>query len=326
MQPVPEQRRRVLLAAPRGFCAGVVRAVAVVEEALDRFGAPVHVRRHIVHNSHVVTALERRGAVFVEDVEDVPDGSIVIFSAHGVATEVRDRAATRDLRTIDATCPLVHKVHQEARRFADEGYEILLIGASGHDEVVGTLGVAPDRIQVVDGPAAVSTVEVRDPRRVAWLSQTTLAVDEVMATVTLLRERFPHLRDPPSEDVCYAAQNRQAAVKRIAGQVDLMLIVGSAHSHNSSRLVQVALDGGAAAAHLIENADGIAEEWLDAVSTVGLSAGASAPESLVQGVLDWLGPRGYHDIEEVETAREGQTFALPLELRRPAGAGRDQHV
>jgi 4-hydroxy-3-methylbut-2-enyl diphosphate reductase len=274
------------------------------------------VRKQIVHNQHVVRALEERGAVFVEENDEVPEGSIVVFSAHGVAPEVHEQAAARQLRTIDATCPLVTKVHHEVRRFAKDDYDILLIGHEGHEEVVGTSGEAPDRITLVDGPEDVDSVEVRDPAKVVWLSQTTLSVDETMQTVDALRKRFPLLSSPPSDDICYATQNRQAAVKQIASLVDLFLVVGSANSSNSVRMVEVALAAGAPGARLVENAGVIDESWFDGVSTVGLSSGASVPEILVQETLDWLAVHGYADVEEVSHTEERLAFALPQELRR----------
>jgi 4-hydroxy-3-methylbut-2-en-1-yl diphosphate reductase len=309
-------RGRVLVAKPRGYCAGVDRAVQTVEHALEHYGAPVYVRKQIVHNLHVVEALEARGAVFVEENDEVPEGSIVVFSAHGVAPEVHQQAAARNLRTIDATCPLVTKVHQEARRFANDGYNILLIGHEGHEEVVGTSGEAPENITLVDGPADVAHVEVRDPEKVVWLSQTTLSVDETLETVAALRERFPMLQSPPSDDICYATQNRQAAVKTIAPSVDLFLVVGSANSSNSVRMVEVATASGARDAHLVENAAAIDEAWLEGVTSVGLSSGASVPEILVRDVIDWLAAHGYGDLEEVTHTEERLTFALPRELRR----------
>jgi 4-hydroxy-3-methylbut-2-en-1-yl diphosphate reductase len=313
---VPLSGRRVLLAAPRGYCAGVDRAVVTVEKALDLYGAPVYVRKQIVHNRHVVETLEARGAVFVEDTDEVPEGATVIFSAHGVAPEVHVAAGARRLKTIDATCPLVTKVHHEARRFASEEYDILLIGHEGHEEVVGTAGEAPANIHLVDGPADAGRIEVRDPERVAWLSQTTLSVDETMATVDRLRERFPKLMDPPSDDICYATQNRQTAVKEIARDAQLVIVVGSRNSSNSVRLVEVALESGASAAYLVDKAGELQEEWLDGVSTVGVTSGASVPEILVRGVLDWLAERGYADVREVVSAQESLLFALPPELRR----------
>ncbi len=322
-----ESPKRVLLAKPRGYCAGVDRAVQTVERALELYGPPIYVRKQIVHNLHVVRGLEARGAVFVEEAEEVPEGAVCVLSAHGVAPTVYDEAADRSLRVIDATCPLVTKVHVEARRFAEDGFDILLIGHDGHEEVVGTTGEAPEHIRLVDGPAEAATVQVRDPSKVAYLSQTTLSVDETDAVVTALRERFPALQGPPSDDICYATQNRQVAVKRIAEQgAELVLVVGSHNSSNSVRLVEVARDAGARAAYLVDDADEIDEGWLTGVSTVGLTSGASVPEELVYGVLDWLGRRGYADVTEVETAQEHLLFALPQELRRdlraaPTGAG-----
>ena len=311
-----DAQKRVLLAKPRGYCAGVDRAVQTVEHALEHYGAPVYVRKQIVHNLHVVRALEKRGAIFVEENDEVPEGALVVFSAHGVAPEVHERAAQRQLRTIDATCPLVTKVHHEARRFANDDYDILLIGHEGHEEVVGTTGEAPDNITLVDGPDAVDSIQVRDPAKVVWLSQTTLSVDETMQTVDALRERFPLLQSPPSDDICYATQNRQAAVKQIAPDVELFLVVGSANSSNSVRMVEVALAAGTRAAHLVENADAIDASWLAGVTSVGLSSGASVPEVLVQEVTAWLAERGYTNVEEVSHTEERLAFALPQELRR----------
>jgi 4-hydroxy-3-methylbut-2-enyl diphosphate reductase len=290
--------------------------VQTVEHALEHYGAPVYVRKQIVHNLHVVEALESRGAIFVEENDEVPEGSIVVFSAHGVSPEVHEQAAARSLRTIDATCPLVTKVHQEVRRFAKDDYDILLIGHEGHEEVVGTSGEAPEHITLVDGPDDVANIEVRDPEKVVWLSQTTLSVDETMQTVEALRGRFPLLQAPPSDDICYATQNRQAAVKTIAPSVDLFLVVGSANSSNSVRMVEVAAASGAQEAQLVENAAAIDEAWLDGVTTIGLSSGASVPDILVHDVLDWLAARGYGDVEEVTHTEERLTFALPRELRR----------
>ncbi len=308
--------RRVLLAKPRGYCAGVDRAVQTVEEALERFGAPVYVRKQIVHNTHVVRRLEQRGAIFVEETEEVPEGSVVVFSAHGVAPSVRADAKERGLRTIDATCPLVTKVHNEARRFAAQDYDILLIGHEGHEEVVGTTGEAPAHIHLVDGPEDSQRVQVRDPARVAWLSQTTLSVDETNETVAALRTKFPQLLDPPSDDICYATQNRQAAVKQIARDSDLVIVVGSRNSSNSVRLVEVALDAGAAAAYLVDDAAAIEQDWLDNAGTIGVTSGASVPEELVTGVLDRLVSAGFGDVQEVEAVPERMVFALPHELRK----------
>ena len=320
--PSSSSRGRVLLAKPRGYCAGVDRAVQTVEHALDHYGAPVYVRKQIVHNLHVVRSLEARGAIFVEENDEVPEGSIVVFSAHGVAPEVHEQAAARGLKAIDATCPLVTKVHHEVRRFASDDFDILLIGHEGHEEVVGTSGEAPEHITIVDGPESVEAVTVRDPEKVVWLSQTTLSVDETMQTVDALRSKFPLLQSPPSDDICYATQNRQAAVKTIAPQVELFLVVGSANSSNSVRMVEVALAAGASAAYLVENASAIDEAWLEGVDSVGLSSGASVPEVLVHEVTSWLAERGYGDLQEVSHTEERLTFALPQELRRELrGAG-----
>jgi 4-hydroxy-3-methylbut-2-enyl diphosphate reductase len=290
--------------------------VVTVERALELYGPPVYVRKQIVHNRHVVETLEAKGAVFVEETDEVPEGSRVVFSAHGVAPAVHDEAERRGLRTIDATCPLVTKVHLEARRFADEGFQILLIGHEGHEEVVGTAGEAPGHITLVDGPESVAAIEVADPERLAWLSQTTLSVDETEQTVTALRERFPALLDPPSDDICYATQNRQEAVKAIAGESDIVLVVGSDNSSNSVRLVEVARAAGARAAYLVDSAADIDARWFDGVRTVGVTSGASVPEVLVRGVLDWLAERDYSDVQEVRSAEESLLFALPHELRR----------
>ncbi|MFI9270575.1 4-hydroxy-3-methylbut-2-enyl diphosphate reductase [Kitasatospora sp. NPDC052896] len=308
--------RRVLLAAPRGYCAGVDRAVIAVEKALEQYGAPIYVRKQIVHNKYVVQTLEKQGAIFVDETEEVPEGSIVVFSAHGVAPSVHDEARAGKLATIDATCPLVTKVHKEAVRFADEGYDILLVGHEGHEEVIGTMGEAPDRIHLVDGAEDVANVEVRDESKVVWLSQTTLSVDETMATVGELKKRFPLLVSPPSDDICYATQNRQVVVKQIAPETDLLIVVGSKNSSNSVRLVEVGLEYGAKAAHLVDFAEELDEAWLDGVGTVGLTSGASVPEILVQGVLEWLAQRGFEDVQVVRTVEETLQFSLPKELRR----------
>ena len=308
--------RRVLLAKPRGYCAGVDRAVITVEKALELYGPPVYVRKQIVHNLHVVRGLEAKGAVFVDETEEVPEGALVVFSAHGVAPVVHDEAAQRGLKTIDATCPLVTKVHVEARRFAADDYDIVLIGHEGHEEVVGTTGEAPAHIVLVDGPAEAETVQVRNPDKVAYLSQTTLSVDETNETVDVLRRRFPKLAGPPSDDICYATQNRQQAVKRIAGDSDVVLVVGSANSSNSVRLVEVARDAGAGAAYLVDGPAHIDESWLVDAETVGLTSGASVPEELVDAVIAWLAERGYGDVVDVEAAQERLLFALPQELRR----------
>jgi 4-hydroxy-3-methylbut-2-enyl diphosphate reductase len=307
---------KVLLAAPRGYCAGVDRAVVTVEKALDLYGPPVYVRKQIVHNKYVVHRLEERGAVFVEELDEVPEGSTVVFSAHGVAPAVHAQAADRSLKTIDATCPLVTKVHSEARRFASEGMQILLIGHEGHEEVVGTMGEAPEAMTLVESPEDATTVSVDPQRPLVWLSQTTLSVDETLETVDLLKERFPHLQSPPSDDICYATQNRQLAVKSIAPQCDLLIVVGSGNSSNSVRLVEVGLESGARTAYRVDGVDELDESWLDGVDTVGLTSGASVPEVLVDGVLAWLAERGFGDVQEVTSAEETLVFALPPELRR----------
>ncbi|GAA2127953.1 4-hydroxy-3-methylbut-2-enyl diphosphate reductase [Streptomyces synnematoformans] len=312
----PQPARRVLLAAPRGYCAGVDRAVIAVEQALEQYGAPVYVRHEIVHNKYVVKMLERKGAVFVEETAEVPPGNIVIFSAHGVAPVVHEEAKQGRLAAVDATCPLVTKVHKEAVRFAKDDFDILLIGHEGHEEVVGTSGQAPEHVHLVDGPEGAEQVEVRDPEKVVWLSQTTLSVDETMETVDRLKSRFPNLLDPPSDDICYATQNRQVAVKQVGAESDLVLVVGSQNSSNSQRLVEVALDAGAAASYLVDGAEEIDETWLDGVATVGVTSGASVPEVLVDGVLEWLAERGYADVDLVQPVDERVTFSLPKELRR----------
>jgi len=294
----------------------VDRAVQTVEIALELYGAPVYVRKQIVHNSHVVASLEARGAVFVEEAEEVPEGAVVVFSAHGVAPQVREDARKRGLRAIDATCPLVTKVHNEARRFAAKGYDILLIGHEGHEEVVGTSGEAPAHIQLVDGPDGVDKVQVRDPSKVVWLSQTTLSVDETMETVARLKTRLPLLQSPPSDDICYATQNRQQVVKEIAPDCDVVIVVGSRNSSNSVRLVEVAVDAGARAGYLVDFAHEIDPAWVADATTVGLTSGASVPDELVMDVLDWLAERGFTDVAEVTTAQERLTFSLPQELKR----------
>ncbi|GAA2293403.1 4-hydroxy-3-methylbut-2-enyl diphosphate reductase [Glycomyces scopariae] len=302
------------MAKPRGYCAGVDRAVVTVEKALELYGAPVYVRKEIVHNRHVVDTLAAKGAVFVEENEEVPTGSVVVFSAHGVAPEVHDQAAERGLKAIDATCPLVTKVHKEARRYAEEDYDILLIGHEGHEEVIGTSGEAPEHIQLVDGPDSVDGVTIRDPEKVVWLSQTTLSVDETMETVDRLKKRLPLLQSPPSDDICYATQNRQQVVKDIAADCDVMLVVGSTNSSNSVRLVEVAVQHGARSGHLIDFAHEIQDAWLDGATTVGLSSGASVPDNLVQDVLAHLAERGFASVEEFEPVTEKITFQLPREL------------
>lgn len=306
----------VLLADPRGYCAGVDRAVITVEKALDLYGAPVYVRKEIVHNKHVVNNLRERGAIFVEELDEVPEGATVVFSAHGVSPMVHAEAADRSLKTIDATCPLVTKVHHEARRFANEGYRILLIGHEGHEEVEGTAGEAPDHITLVQTPDDVDGLEFPEGTRLSWLSQTTLSVDETMETVRRLREKFPQLEDPPSDDICYATQNRQVAVKEIAKNADLVIVVGSANSSNSVRLVEVALEAGAKASYRIDDISEIDERWLDGVENVGVTSGASVPDDLVQEVLGYLADRGHPGAQAVRTADESLIFALPPELRR----------
>ncbi len=326
MVTMSDSTKRTLLASPRGYCAGVDRAVVTVEKALDHFGPPVYMRKQIVHNKHVVEVLEERGAVFVDELDEVPEGSLVVFSAHGVSPAVRQQAIDRNLRTIDATCPLVTKVHSEARRFAKDEYEILLIGHDGHEEVEGTTGEAPEHITLVQDPGEAATVEVKDPSKLVWLSQTTLSVDETMQTVARLRERFPDLENPPSDDICYATQNRQVAVKEIAPKSDLVIVVGSSNSSNSVRLVEVALNAGAKAAYRVDNATEIDEAWLDGVESVGVTSGASVPDSLVAGVIEHLAERGFPVPEEFVSMTESVVFSLPSELRRElkaAGARRD---
>jgi len=308
--------KRVLLAAPRGYCAGVDRAVVAVEKALDLYGAPVYVRKQIVHNKHVVATLEKRGAIFVDETDEVPEGQTVVFSAHGVSPAVYEAAAARSLKTIDATCPLVTKVHHEVKRFAQEDLDILLIGHEGHEEVEGTAGEAPNNVFLVDGIDGIKDIKVRDENKVAWLSQTTLSVDETLQTVAALRKRFPNLIDPPSDDICYATQNRQVAIKQIAPKADLVLVVGSRNSSNSVRLVEVSLEYGAKAAYLVDFADEVKEEWLEGVKTIGVSSGASVPEILVEDLLKWLAARGFGDVETVTAMEEHLLFAMPPELRK----------
>ncbi len=308
--------KKILLAAPRGYCAGVDRAVQSVEKALEVHGAPVYVRKQIVHNKHVVETLERRGAIFVEETDEVPEGSIVVFSAHGVAPIVHEEAKLRSLKTIDATCPLVTKVHHEARRFAADDFDILLVGHEGHEEVVGTAGEAPENVILVDGVDGVADIQVRDESKVAWLSQTTLSVDETLITVAALRKRFPLLVDPPSDDICYATQNRQVAIKEIAGKCELVIVVGSKNSSNSVRLVEVALESGTNAAYLVDYAAEVDPAWLVGVTTIGITSGASVPEILVTDLLDLLKEHDFKDVEVVTTAEETLLFSLPAELRK----------
>ncbi len=307
---------KVLLAAPRGYCAGVDRAVVTVEKALDVHGGPVYVRKQIVHNKHVVEALEKRGVIFVDELSEVPEGSLVVFSAHGVSPAVHAEAKERNLKTIDATCPLVTKVHNEAKRFAKDGYKIILIGHEGHEEVEGTMGEAPDNMVLVDGLDQVEKLEVKEGEKIAWLSQTTLSVDETLETVHALKKKLPLLMDPPSDDICYATQNRQAAVKNIAPQVEVLIVVGSSNSSNSVRLVDVALEAGVKKSFRVDSRDELKKEWFAGVKSVGLTSGASVPEELVDGVLAWLSENGYGDVEEVETIEEHITFSLPVEIRK----------
>jgi len=308
--------KRVLLAAPRGYCAGVDRAVVTVEKTLELYGAPVYVRKQIVHNKHVVASLEARGVIFVNETDEVPEGATVVFSAHGVSPMVHQVAAERNLKTIDATCPLVTKVHHEVKRFAEDDYDILLVGHAGHEEVEGTAGEAPDNVILVEHISDIPNIKVRDENKVAWLSQTTLSVDEAMSIVAALRERFPALMDPPSDDICYATQNRQTVIKQIAPKLDLVLVVGSTNSSNSVRLVEVALEYGAKAGYLIDYASEAKDEWLEGVTTVGVSSGASVPELLVTDLLKWLADRGFSDVETVTAMEETLLFALPPELRK----------
>ena len=308
--------KRILLAAPRGYCAGVDRAVITVEKALELYGAPVYVRKEIVHNKHVVSTLEARGAIFVNEADEVPEGKTVIFSAHGVSPAVHEQAASRSLKTIDATCPLVTKVHNEAKRFAAEDAEILLIGHHGHEEVEGTAGEAVGKVQIVDGLEGARTVVPTPGKKLVWLSQTTLSVDETLETVKILKERFPEISDPPSDDICYATQNRQEAIKVIAPQTDLVIVVGSLNSSNSVRLAEVALEYGTKASHLVDFAQEIQEHWLDGVETIGVTSGASVPEILVKDVLAFLAERGYSDVETITAKEESLLFSLPPELRK----------
>ena len=316
--------KKVLLAAPRGYCAGVDRAILTVEKALDLYGAPLYVRKEIVHNKYVVESLQERGVIFVEELDVVPEGSTVIFSAHGVAPSVHAEAAERSLKTIDATCPLVTKVHAEARRFSNEGLDIILIGHAGHEEVEGTMGEAPNSITLVQNPEEARNLKVENPEKLIWLSQTTLSVDETIQTVDVLKERFPEMASPPSDDICYATQNRQTAVKAMSPQCDLVIVVGSGNSSNSVRLVEVALDAGAKSSYRVDSFRELKSEWLEGASTVGVTSGASVPELLVNEVLQWLAEHGFNDCEEVRTAEETLMFALPPELRRDIKAAAAQ--
>ena len=307
--------KRVLLAAPRGYCAGVDRAVITVEKSLELYGAPIYVRKEIVHNKHVVSTLEQRGVIFVNETDEVPEGATVVFSAHGVSPAVHEEAARRNLKTIDATCPLVTKVHNEVKRFADDETEILLIGHNGHEEVEGTAGEAPGKVRVVDGLDEARTIQPTPGKKLVWLTQTTLSVDETMQSVAILKDRFPQIANPPSDDICYATQNRQEAIKAIAPQADLVIVVGSTNSSNSVRLVEVALEYGAKAAYLVDYAAEVKDEWFENAEIIGVTSGASVPEILVDDLLKHLAARGYGDVEEVRATEETLLFALPKELR-----------
>jgi 4-hydroxy-3-methylbut-2-enyl diphosphate reductase len=311
MAATPE---KVLLATPRGYCAGVDRAVQTVEHALDVYGPPVYVRKEIVHNKHVVEQLRERGAIFVDNADEVPEGHTVIFSAHGVAPSVHEQARNRNLQTIDATCPLVTKVHVEAKKFASDGYTIVLIGHEGHEEVEGTMGEAPESITLVETVEDVEGLEIADPERVAFISQTTLSVDETRAIIAALRERFPKIVGPRTDDICYATTNRQAAVKQLAGECDLVLVIGSRNSSNSNRLVEVARDNGARS-YLIDNAGQVDPGWIEGARVVGITSGASAPEELVQNLVEWFRARGVQDVAELEVIQENMRFMLPKEIR-----------
>jgi 4-hydroxy-3-methylbut-2-enyl diphosphate reductase len=308
--------KRVLLAAPRGYCAGVDRAVIAVEKSLELYGAPIYVRKEIVHNKHVVSTLEQRGVIFVNETDEVPEGATVVFSAHGVSPAVHAEAASRNLKTIDATCPLVTKVHNEVKRFADDETEILLIGHNGHEEVEGTAGEAPGKVRVVDGLDEARTVMPTPGKKLVWLTQTTLSVDETMQSVAILKDRFPEIANPPSDDICYATQNRQEAIKAIAPQADLVIVVGSTNSSNSVRLVEVALEYGAKAAYLVDYAAEVKEEWLEKAEIIGVTSGASVPEILVTDLLNFLDMHGYNDVQEIKATEESILFALPKELRK----------
>jgi 4-hydroxy-3-methylbut-2-enyl diphosphate reductase len=316
MGSVPE---KLLLAAPRGYCAGVDRAVQTVERALERYGAPVYVRKEIVHNKHVVEQLRDRGAVFVESETEVPEGATVVFSAHGVAPGVHANSTARRLHTIDATCPLVTKVHVEAKKFAADGYTIVLVGHAGHEEVEGTMGEAPEHIVLIENEEDVDALEVDDPNKVAYISQTTLSVDETRSIIERLRERFPAIVGPRTDDICYATTNRQAAVKQLARQCDLVLVIGSRNSSNSNRLVEVAREHGSDS-HLIDNEGQVQERWLAGKRVVGITSGASAPEELVQRLVEFFRARGTTDISELEVVQEDVRFMLPKAIRQPAGA------
>ena len=313
--------KRVLLAAPRGYCAGVDRAVIAVEKSLELYGAPIYVRKEIVHNKHVVSTLEQRGVIFVNETDEVPEGATVVFSAHGVSPAVHAEAASRNLKTIDATCPLVTKVHNEVKRFADDETEILLIGHNGHEEVEGTAGEAPGKVRIVDGLDEARTVVPTPGKKLVWLTQTTLSVDETMQSVAILKDRFPEIANPPSDDICYATQNRQEAIKAIAPQADLVIVVGSTNSSNSVRLVEVALEYGAKAAYLVDYAAEVKEEWLEKAEIIGVTSGASVPEILVTDLLNFLDMHGYSDVQEIKATEESLLFALPKELRKELNKG-----
>jgi 4-hydroxy-3-methylbut-2-en-1-yl diphosphate reductase len=316
---MPSAPEKLLLAAPRGYCAGVDRAVQTVERALELYGPPVYVRKEIVHNKHVVEQLRERGAIFVDQESEVPEGETVVFSAHGVSPAVHANAAARSLQTIDATCPLVTKVHVEAKKFAADGYTIVLVGHAGHEEVEGTMGEAPDHIVLIETEADVDALEVPDPDKVAFISQTTLSVDETRAIIARLREKFPNITGPRTDDICYATTNRQAAVRQMAGQCDLVLVIGSRNSSNSNRLVEVARDHGAES-HLIDNETQVEEEWLEGKRVVGISSGASAPEELVQRLVDFFRARGTQDVAEFQVIQEDVRFMLPKEIRKALAA------
>jgi len=311
---MPAAPEKLLLAAPRGYCAGVDRAVQTVERALELYGPPVYVRKEIVHNKHVVKQLSARGAIFVEEETEVPEGEVVVFSAHGVAPTVHENARIRELQTIDATCPLVTKVHVEARKFAQHGYTIILVGHEGHEEVEGTTGEAPDNIVLVQSAKEVDELELEDPDHVAFITQTTLSLDETSGIIARLKEKFPNIVGPKSDDICYATTNRQIAVKELANECDLVLVIGSANSSNSNRLVEVARECGAAS-YLIDNSLQVQEEWLEGVETLGITSGASAPEELVEQLVDFFRERGTEDISEVRTVDEDVRFMLPKEIR-----------
>jgi 4-hydroxy-3-methylbut-2-enyl diphosphate reductase len=320
-RPIPEfsAPRRVLLAAPRGYCAGVDRAVDIVEVALQTYGAPIYVRKQIVHNLHVVRRLEAKGAIFVDELDEVPAGATVVFSAHGVAPEVHQQARARDLKVVDATCPLVTKVHQEARKFAGKGYDIVLIGHEGHEEVIGTMGEAPRAIHLVGDEREAAAVKIADPDRVAYLTQTTLSVDETQGVIGVLRDRFPVLAGPRSDDICYATQNRQSAVKELADECQLILVIGAENSSNSKRLVEVARSLGCAS-HLIPEASAVDPAWFEGVDSVGVTSGASAPEWLVDELVEALRQRGADEVREVQVVPEDVHFSLPRGLRQDAAA------